>query len=61
MRTGISITVSAADRRRLQALTRDRNAAQKQVWRARIVLLTADGMGTNEIMRVVISKHLLKD
>ncbi len=51
MRTGISITVSAADRRRLQALTRDRNAAQKQVWRARIVLLTADGMGTNEIMR----------
>ena len=51
MRTGISISVSAADRRRLRALVRDRNAAQKQVWRARIVLLTSEGMGTNEIMR----------
>jgi transposase len=51
MRSGISITVSPADRRRLQALTRDRNAAQKQVWRARIVLLTAEGLGTNEIIR----------
>jgi len=51
MRTGISITVSPSDRRRLQALIRDRNAAQKHVWRARIVLLTAEGLGTNEIMR----------
>ncbi len=51
MRTGITITVSPADRRRLQALVRDRNTAQKHVWRARIVLLTADGVGTNEIMR----------
>jgi len=51
MRTGISITVSPADRRRLQALIRDRNTAQKHVWRARIVLLTAEGLGTNEIMR----------
>ena len=51
MRSGISITVSPADRRCLQALTRDRNAAQKHVWRARIVLLTAEGLGTNEIMR----------
>ena len=30
---------------------RDRNAPQKHVWRAEIVLLTADGVGTNEIMR----------
>ncbi len=51
MRTGISITVSSADRRRLRSLVRDRNAAQKYVWRARIVLLTAEGLGTNEIMR----------
>ena len=29
----------------------DRNAPQKHVWRAEIVLLTADGVGTNEIMR----------
>ena len=50
MRNGISITVSSADRRRLQALVKDRNAPQKHVWRAEIVLLTADGVGTNEIM-----------
>ena len=29
----------------------DRNTPQKHVWRARIVLLTADGAGTNAIMR----------
>ena len=51
MRTGISIEVSPPDRDRLEALVRDRNAAQKHVWRAEIVLLTADGLGTNEIMR----------
>jgi transposase len=51
MRTGISITVSPADRRRLEAVVSDRNAAQKHVWRCRIVLLSADGLGTNEIMR----------
>jgi hypothetical protein len=28
-----------------------RNASQKHVWRAEIVLLTAEGLGTNEIMR----------
>ena len=32
-------------------VVKDRNAAQKHVWRARIVLLSADGLGTNEIMR----------
>jgi transposase len=51
MRTGISIEVSAADRARLEAIVADRNSPQKHVWRARIVLLTADGAGTNEIMR----------
>jgi hypothetical protein len=42
MRTGISIRVSPFDRDRLEAIVRDRNAAQKHVWRAEIVLLTAD-------------------
>ena len=51
MRTGISITVTPPDRRRLLALVNDRNAPQKHVWRAEIVLLSADGVGTNEIMR----------
>jgi transposase len=32
-------------------LVRDRNAAQKHAWRAEIVLLSADGVGTNKIMR----------
>ena len=41
----------AADIRRLKAVVQDRNAPQKHVWRAGIVLLTADGVGTNEIMR----------
>jgi len=51
MRTGISITVTRSDRLRLEALIRDRNAPQKQVWRAEIVLLSADGFGTNAIIR----------
>ena len=51
MRPGISISLSRADRRRLEALVADRNAAQKHVWRARIVLLSAEGIGTNEIRR----------
>src|SRR3954454_20517951 len=51
MRTGISIKITRPDRHRLEAITRDRNAAQKHVWRARIVPLSADGVGTNEIMR----------
>ena len=50
MRSGISISVSAADRRRLETIVADRNRAQKHVWRARIVLLTADGLGTNAVM-----------
>jgi len=51
MRMGISITLKPTDRRRLAALARDRNAPHKHVWRAEIVLLSADGVGTNEIMR----------
>ena len=51
MRTGIAVEVSAASRVRLEALVADRNSPQKHVWRAEIVLLTADGCGTNEIMR----------
>jgi transposase len=52
MRSGISITVSPADRRRLEAVVNDRNAPQKHVWRCRIVVFTSDGIGTNEIMRL---------
>src|ERR1700678_3661223 len=52
MRAGKSLSVSSANiRPRLKALVQDRNAPQKHVWRAEIVLLTADGFGTNKIMR----------
>ena len=51
MRAGIIVDVNAADRARLEGIVAARNSPQKHVWRARIVLLTADGLGTNEIMR----------
>ena len=51
MRTGISLSVTPADMDRLRALVKDRNAPQKHVWRAQIVLLSAEGTGTNAIMR----------
>ena len=51
MREGIIVEVSAVDRNRLEAVVADRNSPQKHVWRSRIVLLTADGLGTVEIMR----------
>ncbi|MBF0563467.1 MAG: IS630 family transposase [Alphaproteobacteria bacterium] len=51
MREGIIVEVNAADRSRLEAVVADRNSPQKHVWRSRIVLLTADGLGTVEIMR----------
>ena len=51
MRTGIVVEVTAAERDRLEAVMADRNSPQKQVWRAGIVLATADGLGTMAIMR----------
>ena len=51
MRQGIRVQVSEGDRVRLAAIVADRNSPQKHVWRARIVLMTADGIGTNTIMR----------
>jgi hypothetical protein len=51
MREGISVEVSATDRARLEAVVADRNSPQKHVWRAGIILATADGLGTGEIVR----------
>src|ERR1700687_3786294 len=53
MRKGITVSVTAQERVRLDAIVRDRNSPQKHVWRARIILLSADGMGTVAIMRAV--------
>ena len=52
MRTGIAVDLSPTGRKRLQAIVHDRNSSQKHVWRARIVLATADGHGTAAIMRM---------
>jgi transposase len=45
------ITLNAADRSALKTIIANRNSPQKHVWRAKIVLLTAHGHGTAEIMR----------
>ena len=46
-----NIQLSRADRSKLEAVVANRNSPQKHVWRAKIVLLTADGRGTAEIMQ----------
>ena len=53
MRNGISFEVSGADRERLAAVVAGRGSRQKHVWRAAIILATAEGCGTAEIMRRV--------
>jgi transposase len=51
-RDDICICVGPANRARLEAIIADRNSTSKAVWRARIVLATAEGHGTNAIMRL---------
>lgn len=51
MRSGIVIDLRSADRERLERIWKDRNTPQKHVWRAEIVLLSANGVGTSEIVR----------
>ncbi len=50
-RDDICLYLAPDNRAQLQALLTDRNTPRKLVWRAEIVLSTADGWGTNEIMR----------
>ena len=50
MRTGIGFIVSPSDRLRLAAIISARSSLQKHVWRAHIVLLSTDGIGTSAIM-----------
>jgi transposase len=51
MRGNLGLFVSSADRVRLAAIIADRNSPQKHVWRAQVVLMTGDRVGTSEIMR----------
>src|SRR3712207_5348169 len=50
MRSGVEIRLTAAERSRLDRIVAERNTPQKHVWRARIVLLSAEGVGTMEIV-----------
>ena len=50
MRSGISFVVSSRDRQRLRAIVADPKSRHKHVWRARIVLLSGDDLGTSSIM-----------
>jgi transposase len=50
-RSDICLYLGPADRAELQALLNNRNTPRKLAWRADIVLATADGQGTVEIMR----------
>ena len=52
MRTGVSLSPSPRPTWiGFGNLVKDRNAPQKHVWRAQIVLLSAEDLGTNAIMR----------
>jgi transposase len=58
MRKIEQISIRSTDREQLERLVRDRNTAQKVVWRARIVLLAGDGL-TAEAIAVAVGKSLL--
>lgn len=58
MKRDTKIELAAADRQRLERLVAAPSTPQKHVWRAQIVLLSADGAGTMEIIRQVgVSKR----
>jgi transposase len=50
MRKSIAFAVSPVDRQRLRAIVADPKSPQKHAWRARIVLLSGEGLGTSAIM-----------
>ncbi len=50
MRTGIRIDVSPSGKDLLESAVAARGSPQKHVWRARIILLTQQGLGTLAIM-----------
>ena len=49
MRKGIEVRLGPGDRERLEAIVGSGYSAQKHVWRARIVLLSAGRVGTMAI------------
>jgi len=53
MRTGVCIEISPVDRRRLEAVIRNRNSPEKNLWRTRIIGLTDADASTKAIMREI--------
>src|SRR6185369_12435267 len=51
MMKGIEVRLGPGDRDRLEAVIGSGNSPQKHVWRARIVLLSGEGVGTMAIQR----------
>ncbi len=51
IKMGIEVRLGVGDRERLEAVVGSGNSPQKHVWRARIVLLSAAGVGTLAIQR----------
>src|SRR5215208_1205874 len=49
MRKGVEVRLGPGERERLEAVIGSGNSPQKHVWRARIVLLSAAGVGTMAI------------
>jgi hypothetical protein len=50
MRNSITFSLSEADNQRLSGIVAAPLSPQKYVWRARIILLSSDGLGTSAIM-----------
>src|SRR6516164_1862956 len=55
------IEVTAVDRERLTAVVADRNSLQKHVWRARIILATAESCGTAKLVHGAANWRTLMD
>jgi len=51
MKAGIVVTATPLDRICLEAIVDNRNTPQKHAAHARVIIATADGCGTTEIMR----------
>jgi hypothetical protein len=49
------------DRERLTAVVADRNSLQKHVWRARIILATAESCGTAKLVHGAANWRTLMD
>jgi hypothetical protein len=56
---GSCLYINPADQAKLEEIVANRSSPRKWVWRAEIVLATADGLGTNAIMRRGVSKQPL--